>query len=195
MGSERNIHSVGRTPADDRCRSLWAILNLHNLKLTMAWAPSAALAGVISSDDIAKSFHDSTFQSPVLKLLSESKAKGYDIACIPLTNDKWMTRWKHMCLSPDTGEEKDENAERLSEAWRSNPVFQKDEVNITRLGQYSLCYISNCKPFMRRVDELENAIVMLSDWLELDSDDDWIRHDAETVSHLPTYSLIGILIL
>ena len=40
-----------------------------------------------------------------------------------------------MCLSPDSGEEKDEDADRLSEAWRSNPVFVKDEVNITRLGK------------------------------------------------------------
>lgn len=152
----------------------------------MAWVPSAPLAGVISSEDISTASvnQDPAFQSPVLKLLSQSKAKGYDIACIPLTNEKWRTRWKHMCLSPDTGEEKDENAERISEAWRSNPVFQKDEVNITRLGQWPIVFdLIQCKEFTSHLDELENAIVMLSDWLELDSDDDWVRHDAETVSY------------
>ena len=30
-------------------------------------------------------------------------------------------------------------------------------------------------------DEAENIIVMISDWLELDAADDWVRHDAEIV--------------
>ena len=34
---------------------------------------------------------------------------------------------------------------------------------------------------LERVDEAENTIVMLSDWLELDSQDEWVRCDAETV--------------
>lgn len=30
-------------------------------------------------------------------------------------------------------------------------------------------------------DEAELAVILLSDWLELDAPDDWIRHDAEMV--------------
>jgi protein arginine N-methyltransferase 5 len=102
----------------------------------MAWVPSASLAGVISLEDISQASInlDPTFETPVLQLLTESKSKGYDVACIPLTNDNWRTRWKSMCLSPDSGEEKDENTDRISEAWRSNPVFFKGELNLTRLG-------------------------------------------------------------
>ena len=36
---------------------------------------------------------------------------------------------------------------------------------------------------LERVDEAENTIVMLSDWLELDSQDEWVRCDAETVQN------------
>jgi len=39
-----------------------------------------------------------------------------------------------MCLSPEDEGEKDDSAERISEAWRSNPVFFREEVNVTRLG-------------------------------------------------------------
>jgi type II protein arginine methyltransferase len=103
-----------------------------------SWLPASAIAAIIESDDILKAhiYRDPAFETPVLKLLSVSKSKGYDIACIPLTNDNWRARWKRMCLSPDSVEEKDEDAERLSEAWRSNPAFLKDEVNVTRLGKF-----------------------------------------------------------
>lgn len=30
-------------------------------------------------------------------------------------------------------------------------------------------------------DEAEGIIVMVSEWLELDAADDWVRHDAEIV--------------
>jgi len=35
--------------------------------------------------------------------------------------------------------------------------------------------------------EAEGIIAMLSEWLELDSTDDWVRHDAEIVSFLPLF--------
>lgn len=34
----------------------------------------------------------------------------------------------------------------------------------------------------RGVDEADGVIVMVSDWLELDAADDWVRHDSEIVS-------------
>lgn len=36
---------------------------------------------------------------------------------------------------------------------------------------------------LERADEAENTIVVLSDWLELDSQDEWVRCDAETVQN------------
>jgi hypothetical protein len=36
---------------------------------------------------------------------------------------------------PEDEAEKDDGAERISEAWRSNPVFLREEVNVTRLGE------------------------------------------------------------
>ena len=35
------------------------------------------------------------------------------------------------------------------------------------------------------VEEAENTIVLVSDWLELDAADAWVRHDAESVRSHP----------
>lgn len=43
--------------------------------------------------------------------------------------------------------------------------------------------------YLAYIDEAENAIILLSDWLELDAPDDWVRHDAEIV-RLPIHSQI-----
>ena len=101
--------------------------------------PMATVAGHLSLDDIANAAadRDPNCGTPILRLLSTSKAKGYDTVCIPLTNEKWQTRWRKMCLSPEDEAEKDDSAERISEAWRSNPVFLREEVNVTRLGAYT----------------------------------------------------------
>ena len=149
--------------------------------------PMAMVASHLSLDDIASAAADCdpNYETPILRLLSTSKTKGYDTVCIPLTNEKWRARWKKMCLSPEDEAEKDDSAERVSEAWRSNPVFLREEVNVTRLGtcgepsRYTFVLISE------RADEAENTIVMLSDWLELDSQDEWVRYDVETVPSFP----------
>ena len=101
--------------------------------------PMAMVAGHLSLDDIAGAAaeHDPNFETPILQLLSSSKAKGYDTVCIPLTNKKWRARWDGMCLSPEDEAEKDDSTERVSEAWRSNPVFLREEVNVTRLGEHT----------------------------------------------------------
>lgn len=44
-----------------------------------------------------------------------------------------------------------------------------------------LCRVS----FEVVVDEAECIIPLISDWLELDASDEWVRHDAEIVSHTP----------
>ena len=93
-----------------------------------------------------------------------------------------------MCLSPEDEAEKDDSTERVSEAWRSSPVFLREEVNVTRLGTRGQSSKIHLQLISERADEAENTIVMLSDWLELDSQDEWVRYDAETVpslNHLP----------
>ena len=151
--------------------------------------PIATVAGHLSLDDIASAAadRDPNHETPILRLLSTSRAKGYDTVCIPLTNEKWRARWKKMCLSPEDEAEKDDSAERVSEAWRSNPVFLREEVNVTRLGTWAESAKFIFVLILEWADEAENTIVMLSDWLELDSQDEWVRCDAETVQSLPRY--------
>jgi protein arginine N-methyltransferase 5 len=54
---------------------------------------------------------------------------------MPLTTDKWKTRWSEMCLLPIERSDQDkESAAKAAEAWRLNPAFQRDEVTMTRIG-------------------------------------------------------------
>ena len=82
--------------------------------------PFAIVAGHLSLEDIAGADvdRDPNFETPILRLLSDNKTKGYDTVCMPLTNERWRESWKKMCLSPEDEAEKDESAERISEAWR-----------------------------------------------------------------------------
>ncbi|KAG6837372.1 hypothetical protein H0H93_010530 [Arthromyces matolae] len=127
----------------------------------------AAISTVLTLKDIAQatsSFDPSSSEldTPLLQLLSETKAKGYDSITLPLTTEKWKKRWEEMCLLPPGSDKEDEiRAEQAAEKWRSRPGFLSDEVTVTRL------------------DEAEGVTVIISDWLELDSVDDWVRHDAE----------------
>ena len=77
------------------------------------------VVGHLSLEDIAGADvdRDPNFETPILRLLSDSKTKGYDTVCIPLTNERWRESWR-MCLPPEDEAEKDESAERISEAWR-----------------------------------------------------------------------------
>ncbi|GJE96614.1 PRMT5-domain-containing protein [Phanerochaete sordida] len=107
------------------------------------------------------SAEDLSGKTPSQKATVQARAKGYDGICLPLTNDKWKARWRELCLVPADGSPDAAALEQSAENWRSKPVFLRDEVTITRL------------------DEADNSIILLSDWLELDSADAWVRHDAE----------------
>ncbi|KAG6861031.1 hypothetical protein C0995_004734 [Termitomyces sp. Mi166 len=125
---------------------------------------SATISTLLTLSDIttANASFDpdsSEYESPVLQLLSEARSKGYDSISLPLTTDKWKARWAEMCLLNDR--ESEIKAEQKAERWRSRPGFLVDEVTLTRL------------------DETEGVTVIISDWLELDATDDWVRHDAE----------------
>ncbi|KAF6757275.1 shk1 kinase-binding protein 1 [Ephemerocybe angulata] len=127
----------------------------------MDWA---TLATALVAEDVADAIqaHSEQYETPVLQLVAEARAKGYETLTLPLTTEKWKKRWSDMCLmSMDATDSEKEEASKAAEAWRSRPGFLRDEVTISRL------------------DEAEGIIVMISEWLELDSPDDGIRHDAE----------------
>ncbi|KAH8100111.1 PRMT5-domain-containing protein [Cristinia sonorae] len=115
-------------------------------------------------------------ETPVLRSISEARAKGYECIGLPLTNDSWRTRWQDMCVLPP-GEKPDRHSlEAKAEQWRVRPCFTRDEVNVTKL------------------EEAEGVIAFVSDWLELDAYDDWVRHDSETalLQELAYASYLGI---
>ncbi|KAI0787942.1 PRMT5-domain-containing protein [Fomes fomentarius] len=100
--------------------------------------------------------------TPVLRATNDARTAGYETICVPLSNDKWKARWRELCLlNPHEPQDKLAEIEQRAEAWRSKPAFFRDEVTISRL------------------DEAEYIIPLISDWLELDASDEWVRHDAE----------------
>jgi protein arginine N-methyltransferase 5 len=130
---------------------------------------------------------DATYESPVLKLVAETQSKGYDLICLPLTTDRWKKRWRDMCILPsESDRDRDVHAETRAEAWRAGPAFLRDEVTMTRLGKLStsLIYPEMFLADQAVVDEAEGVTAMVSDWLELDAADDWVRHDSEIVCPL-----------
>jgi len=97
------------------------------------WDPCAAISTFLSLSDISKA------STPVLQLLADLRAKGYQSVCTPLTNERWKKRWEDMCiLSAESTEDEKQRVARDAEAWRMMPAFKTDEVTITRLG-LSLC--------------------------------------------------------
>jgi len=120
------------------------------------WDPCATISTFLSLSDIAKAsltLHrqksdpvvaDNNGNTPVLRLLSDLRAKGYQRPCMSLTNERWKARWEGMCLLPaESADEDKERAARDAEAWRMMPGFMKDEVTITSLGMIlilSICF-------------------------------------------------------
>ena len=105
------------------------------------WDSAAILSTCLTLQDISKASQlqnlNAEKTTPVLKLIENEKAKGYDRLCLPLTTEKWKERWSQMCLLPMESSEQDkEIATRAAETWRLNPAFTRDEVTITRLGVY-----------------------------------------------------------
>lgn len=128
-------------------------------------SPFATLATTITLEDIqikATGVFE-PHETAVLALSADCQSQGYQAICLPLTTTKWQERWRNMCIMPsvaDAGNEAVIAADKEAEAWRKSPSFLLDEVTITRL------------------DEAEFVLAMASEWLRLDSDDDWVRHDS-----------------
>ncbi|KAJ6619700.1 PRMT5 arginine-N-methyltransferase-domain-containing protein [Mycena sp. CBHHK59/15] len=130
-----------------------------------SWDNAATISTLLTLGDISQASavvagDDGT--TPVLTLAAQARSKGYDQVCLPLTTENWKKRWASMCLLPNgTALHSDVAAEKRAETWRAKPAFLRDEVTMTQL------------------DEAEGVTVLVSEWLELDAADDWVRHDAE----------------
>jgi type II protein arginine methyltransferase len=103
-----------------------------------SWNKFATLSALVTSEDISKQLrtYDATAnRTPIPKIVADAKGKGYDTVCVPLTTEKWKTRWMDMCILPPGGErDRDVAAEERAEAWRSKPAFLAEEVTITYMG-------------------------------------------------------------
>jgi hypothetical protein len=120
----------------------------------------AVIAPFYTSDDIARASvipapaagsgppAASAVGSPVLTLVAQAAARGYESVALPLTTEPWKDRWHGMCVLSGAGEGEDreldqENARR-AEVWRTAPTFTRDEVTVTRLGaRYIQTAVSN----------------------------------------------------
>ncbi|KZV62913.1 PRMT5-domain-containing protein [Peniophora sp. CONT] len=143
-------------------------------------------ASALSLSDISVSAFSNTDERSIVASTEKARDAGYDFLCVPLTTDAWRDRWRAMCVLPtasqlsDSGGEATEKdgdgdarmssgpegakmraAEARAEAWRAAPAFGAGEVTLVHL------------------DEAQNVLVSVSDWLELDAADPWVRHDAE----------------
>ncbi|KAF7330502.1 Protein arginine N-methyltransferase [Mycena venus] len=131
----------------------------------MSWDNAASISALLTLEDIAKAARappKPDAPTPVLALSAQARSKGYDLVCLPLTTENWKKRWTEMCLLPSGVDlDADMAAEKRAEAWRAKPNFLLDEVTITQL------------------EEAEGVTALISEWLELDAADDWVRHDAE----------------
>jgi type II protein arginine methyltransferase len=119
-------------------------VSVFGLRNTMSsWDRFCSLSTHISLKEFvqASAQGDTTYASTVLKLVAETRSKGYDLICLPLTTEKWKSRWRDMCILP-SGSDRDRDvvAEERAEAWRANPAFMRDEVTMTRLGGHDVIF-------------------------------------------------------
>jgi type II protein arginine methyltransferase len=148
-----------------------------------SWENPVPVAAFISSADLqARTQSD---PPPEVSFIDDARSREYDTVCVPLTNVKWRDRWRDMCIiTSEHHNETVETTERHAETWRANPAFELGEVTMTRLGICPLLHerlVASTDTETRGSEEADGVIVMISDWLELDASDSWVRHDSEIV--------------
>jgi len=150
-----------------------------------SWENPVPVAVFLSSTDLETRSQSDSRNTP---LIDGARSRTYDAVCTQLTTTKWMERWRSMCvISSDPDGERVEGSERHAETWRAHPVFELGEVTMTHLGVFFPFVRPGCILLTGEVhdsgsEEAEGVIVMISDWLELDASDSWVRHDSEIVS-------------
>jgi protein arginine N-methyltransferase 5 len=103
----------------------------------MSWDRFSSLSTHIALEELAQTSTqgNASYETTVLRLVAEARSKGYDLICLPLTTEKWKSRWRDMCILPSEADRnRDVVAEERAEAWRASPAFMRDEVTMTRLG-------------------------------------------------------------
>ncbi len=95
------------------------------------WENPVPVAAYLSSSDIEDR---SPRGSQACPLIGDARSRTYDAVCIPLTTEKWMERWRGMCVISSGPNERAEGSELRAETWRANPVFELGEVTMARLG-------------------------------------------------------------
>lgn len=148
----------------------------HANALDTLTAPNPSMIGV----QYTGAMHDvdTKNMSCLEKCRHWARSDGYDGIAIEMANARWHERWDHLCLRPDSAgmplphstsrlllanvpEDVDVRVQREAEAWRAHPHFLRSELNI--LSRHESTHVT--------------AIV--SQWLELDSEDEGVRFDAE----------------
>ena len=108
-----------------------------------SWDRFSLLSSFVSLEELESIARDPNYESPVLKLISETRSKGYHLLCFPLTTEKWKRRWRDMCILPSGSDrDRDVQAEERAEAWRAGPAFQREEVTVTRLGELGIVLLT-----------------------------------------------------
>ena len=149
-----------------------------------SWENPVPIAAFLSLSDLE---NRSQLDSPNPFFIDDARSRAYDTVCVPLTTAKWKNRWRDMCIiSSEPDGERGESAELRAETWRANPAFELGEVTMTRLGMSALSGSGTSADRTYGSEEAEGVIVMISEWLELDASDSWVRHDSEIVGvHCP----------
>ena len=148
--------------------------HLHALDQAQGPAPSSfGISATHVDDETAAALTDPSL-TPVQYIKRFVGLDGYSGIAVELTNERWRERWERLCLQSDHTAQMPRSSSRMSlgvtaevntcteaERWRRAPSFQRAEVNITRAS------------------DVDGATVLLSPWLELDSEDEGVRLDSE----------------
>lgn len=126
--------------------------------------------------------------------IDEALQDSYNGVCVNITNDEWRRRWTSLCLttpSPAEGgsasiplSDELKEQQRVAELWRVSDAFNKSEVNITKLGGSNPLIMPCLLLTVFVAEEAENTVGLASEWLELDSPDEWVRQDSELVRNV-----------
>jgi protein arginine N-methyltransferase 5 len=159
-----------------------------------SWENPVPVAVFLSSGDLE---NRASLDNRNALFIDDARSRTFDAVCTPLTTAKWRERWRGMCIISSSDGERGEGSEPRAEAWRANPAFELGEVTMTCLGLSffffrslaPVCLLTTGLRVRVRVycwsvgsEEGDGVIVMVSDWLELDASDSWVRHDSEIVS-------------
>ena len=105
---------------------------LHEAIMT-SWENPVPVAVHLSSSDLeTRSFSEDVRDIP---LIDDARSRTFDAVCTQLTTNKWMERWRGMCvISSEPDGERSEGSELRAETWRAHPSFELGEVTMTRPG-------------------------------------------------------------